>query len=292
MRLKLNIMLLPVIFCLVGCSSVPTSTTSSVTPTASPDAILSDTNKVPTDSSEMQSESKFVLPLTENTSGKVQIQTVSSSSTYPYTSYIITSANGESIVLDPTSMPPKEVIDLLPAAIISTHAHSDHTDSSFTNTYDCPHFTAEVTTLDTKDFKIATLASSHQNDTIDQFPSNTITLLEVDGIRIAHMGDIGQSTFTEEQLTILGHIDIAFMQFHNDGNSSGLGLTPEKSFKLMEQLKPTIIIPTHYTEDFLPDLEQKYGEIQEFDNVLTISKDDLLATSVNMYRILNTHVYQ
>ena len=288
MKKKLSFILLSLTLCLAGCSNTGSASTPASTPveaTASPEASAPANSEEP-----IESEPALVLPLVENTSGKVQIQTVSGSSTYPYNSYIITSTNGESIVLDPTSMPPKDVVDIKPAAIISTHSHPDHTDSYFTKSNDCPHFTSEVTSLDTTSFKIFTIASSHSGDTIDDFPSNVLTVADVDGLRIVHMGDIGQTTLTDEQLKALGHVDIAFMQF--DNSYSDMSLENEKGFKLMEQLKPTIIIPTHYTDDALPIFEQKYGKIQEFDNVLTISKDDLLATSVNMYRILNTHVYQ
>jgi glyoxylase-like metal-dependent hydrolase (beta-lactamase superfamily II) len=48
--------------------------------------------------------------------------------TYKYNSYIITSAEGETVIVDPTEMPGKDVIDLNPAAIVNTHAHGDHND--------------------------------------------------------------------------------------------------------------------------------------------------------------------
>ena len=115
-------------------------------------------------------------------------------------------------------------------------------------------------------------------------------LLEVDGLRIAHLGDIGQESFTKEQLKELGKIDIAFMQFEN--NYSSMSLANGKGFKLIEQLKPTVIIPTHYTDAALPVLEQKYGKIAEFTNLLAVSRADLPAKPLTVWRILNTHKYQ
>ena len=287
MNKKISFILLTLTLCLIGCSS----TDSSSTPASSPAEITASPEVSAAPSVEpVESEPAYVLPLVENTSGKVQIQTVSESSTYPYTSYIITSTNGESIVLDPTYMPSKDVVDIKPSAIISTHNHPDHVDSTFTQSYDCPHFTGEVCSLDTTDFKIFTIASSHSGDTIYDLPSNVLTAVDVDGLRIVHMGDIGQTALTDEQLKALGHVDVAFMQF--DNSYSDMSLDNEKGFKLIEQLQPTIIIPTHYHDDALPVFKQHYGEIQEFDNVLTISQDDLPTNPLNMFRILNNHVYR
>lgn len=229
-----------------------------------------------------------ILPLTENKTGKVQIQTVSANSTYHYTSYIITSSEGETVVVDPTIMPSKELVDLNPAAIVCTHGHPDHVDSDFTESYDCKKILFKKDDITTKDFHIYTILSSHNGDTIGE-SGNVIVVFEVDGLRIAHMGDVGQTKLTDEQLKELGKIDIAFMQF--DNGYSSMSISNEKGFQLIEQLNPTIIIPTHYPESALPVFEEKYGKISEFNNALSISKEDLPENKLSVYRILNYHKY-
>ncbi len=230
----------------------------------------------------------LVLPLLTNESGKVLIQTVSKSSTYPYNSYIITSVNGESIVLDPTAMPKKEECNINPAAILSTHTHQDHIDAVFLNSYECEKLAYKKGEIDTEDFHIYTILSSHNGDTIAETNLNVIIVAEVDGLRIAHMGDIGQTALTEEQRKELGEIDIAFMQFEN--SYSNMSLQNGKGFNLMDQLKPKIIIPTHYGNAALPMLEEKYGVITELENILEISEEDIPEQTA-VYRILNKHVY-
>jgi len=232
----------------------------------------------------------LVLPLTENTSGKVQIQTVSGSLTYKYNSYIITSAEGESVVVDPTSMPSIDIVNINPAAIISTHAHDDHVSKKFTEAYDCQKILYTKADISTKDFHIYTVASSHADDTILDDATNYIVVFEVDGLRIAHMGDIGQTVLTDDQLAAIGEIDIAFMQFEN--GYSDMSLKNEKGFNLIEQLNPKIIIPTHYTDAAIPVITEKNGDITEFDNVLTISKDALPEKALTVYHITNTHKYR
>jgi len=66
----------------------------------------------------------------------------------------------------------------------------------------------------------------------------------------------------------------------------------EKGFNLIEQLNPNIVIPTHYTMESLPVIEERYGEITEFENILTISKDEIPETPLTFYTISNNHIYQ
>ncbi|MBH1942206.1 MBL fold metallo-hydrolase [Mobilitalea sibirica] len=233
---------------------------------------------------------ELVMPLTVNDTGKVLIQTVSTSTAYPYTSYIITSVNGESIVLDPTSMPDTDLVDINPAGIFITHGHPDHNDRIFLQAYDCPTVKYEKADIQLNDFHVYTILSSHNNDTIIPENFNVMIVLEVDGLRIAHMGDIGQTFLTEEQLKELGEIDIAFMQFEN--SYSSMSLKNKKGFQLIEQLNPKIVIPTHYTDNTLPVLEEKYGPITEFENKLAIATEDLPEKNLTVYRILNNYKYK
>ncbi|HKL99365.1 MAG TPA: MBL fold metallo-hydrolase [Mobilitalea sp.] len=240
-------------------------------------------------SKEETSNLELWLPMVTNSSSKVRIQTVSANSAYKYNTYIISSINGENVVVDPTVMPSTDVVDINPAAILSTHSHPDHMDNIFTDKYECQKLISKMGEIDTTDFHIYSIASAHDGDNIAEVPNNVLFVFEVDGLRIAHMGDIGQSVITEEQLTQLGEIDIAFMQFEN--SYSNMTLQNEKGFTMIEQLNPKIIIPTHYTANTIPVLEDRYGEIIYFENILEISKEDLPSTTMNMYLIENNHKY-
>jgi len=284
---------------LAGCSagtaadttaaSQSAAATASATAAASAAEVTAQTTAAATTAT-TSAAADLVLPLTGNTSGKVQIQTVSANPSYKYTSYIITSIEGESVVVDPTMMPDRKIVDVSPAAIISTHSHDDHICKVFTDSYDCQKILYEPGDITTRDFHIYTVASSHANDTILAKPSNFIVVFEVDGLRIAHMGDIGQTVLTDEQLEAIGPIDIAFMQFEN--SYSDMSLKNEKGFSLIEQLNPKIIVPTHYTDDAIPVLTEKYGAVTDLENVMTISKEDLPQDTLQVYHITNTHKYK
>jgi glyoxylase-like metal-dependent hydrolase (beta-lactamase superfamily II) len=50
---------------------------------------------------------------------------------HPFNSYIITSPNGESVVVDPADMPSRDIVNINPSVIVNTHGHPDHEDATF-----------------------------------------------------------------------------------------------------------------------------------------------------------------
>ncbi len=289
----LSIILVAFVF-LAGCSSangneIKETTASSETSQVASESTITSATESETTAAEIES-ADLVLPVTENTSGKVQIQTVSASPGYPFNSYLITSTNGEMVVVDPTFMPSKKVIDLKPAAIISTHDHMDHTDKIFTNANDCPNIMYTVTDMNTNDFHIYTIASSHSGDTFDDNSGNIIVVFEVDGLRIAHFGDCGQTALTDEQLEKIGSIDIAFMQFEN--SYSDMSVQNQKGFNILKQVNPTIVIPTHCADAGFKEIDDNYGGLTKVENIFEISKEDLPQDQLHFYQITNTHKYK
>lgn len=180
--------------------------------------------------------------LAVNTTGKTVIKQVQTNRFN--TSYVIVSSKGTVIVADPAFMPQGTPADLVAA----THPHFDHYDDAFwrsPETKSAVKFNMKpVQERQVKDVKVTGIASTHRGDVIDkEVPDNVIYLFEVDGLRIAHMGDIGQEALTSEQLAQLGKVDVAIMQFHN--GFSRYSAENGKGFKLMEQLKPQVVIATH-----------------------------------------------
>lgn len=290
---KYLILMLTFVFILSACSSnveaskKKANSTKQKTTSVSKKSIKKPAKKAPK-KAVTPTKAPLILPKVGNDTGKVLIQTVSASTTYLYNSYIITSSNGESVVVDPTTMPNKSIVDINPAAICSTHAHDDHKDEAYTSSYKVPTILYKKGDIKTKDFHIYSIPSSHNGDNFTEASGNVIIVFEVDGLRIAHMGDVGQTSLTKEQLKDLGKIDIAFMQFEN--TYSDMSLTNKKGINIIKQVNPKIIIPTHYFSSW-KTLEDNLGKLTEFENILEISKDTLPTTNLNIYRILNKHKY-
>ena len=97
-------------------------------------------------------------------------------------------------------------------------------------------------------------------------------ILEVDGLCILHSGDISEP-FNEDQLQLIGHVDIILQVI---GGVYTIG--PEGALKIIEQLKPKIVIPMHfwYTTGLLERFLDGTHPSRILDtNTLTVSKDTL-----------------
>jgi L-ascorbate metabolism protein UlaG (beta-lactamase superfamily) len=229
------------------------------------------------------------VPILKNETGKTIIQTVSKSSSTPTNSFIIISSTGTVIVTDPTSMPAQEELDLNPDAVVITHSHSDHIDPKFIETLKCKKSIGTVERFDVKDVHIYSIPSSHRGNIINyNNPNNVIYVLEVDGLKIAHMGDIGQDHMTIKQIESLGNIDIALMQFSNP--FSGM-FNSDKGYTLIEEIKPQLIIPTHSNPRSTRKIAKILGRLEIVENFLSVNTESLKDKNRRVVWMKNTLNY-
>ena len=76
---------------------------------------------------------------------------------------------------------------------------------------------------------------------------NTIFVLEIWGLRIAHLGDNGP--LTPDNIREIGPVDVLMIA----GDALYRILSPEATDSAIEALQPSIVIPMHYR---IPALEQ------------------------------------
>lgn len=212
--------------------------------------------------------------LLENKTGKTVIKRVSIKRNYG-TTFLIISRSGTVIVADPYMMPK----GIKPDIITVTHGHFDHYDTMFvTKAIKNPDvkysYAGSLAVIDYKNVRVTSVPSSHDSGYVSKTePSNVLYVYEVDGLRIVHMGDIGQESLSPDQMRALGKIDIAFMQLVN--SYSGMSLENGKGFKLIEQFRPQVVIPTHASPEAVKKLGEKYGDLLEIQDVWAVSADDL-----------------
>jgi L-ascorbate metabolism protein UlaG (beta-lactamase superfamily) len=105
-----------------------------------------------------------------------------------------------------------------------------------------------------------------------EFRKGSAFVFEMDGLCVCHSGDVGEP-FNEDQLDLIGHIDILFVPI---GGSYTMG--PENAKKVVEQLKPKIVIPMHYrpnTTNLQRFLDGPYQARFLEINTFSVSKDTL-----------------
>jgi hypothetical protein len=101
-------------------------------------------------------------------------------------------------------------------------------------------------------------------------------VFEVDGLCICHSGDVSEP-FNEDQLELIGHVDI-LLQVIGGVYTAG----PEAGKKIVEQLKPKIVVPMHYW--YNTNVLQRFTDgpyrVRSLDNNrFTTSKDTLPAVT-------------
>ena len=69
----------------------------------------------------------------------------------------------------------------------------------------------------------------------------TIYTIDAEGLRLCHLGDLGQKELTEEQLEKIGEVDILIIPV-----GGVYTISAKEAFKVMSQIEPRITIPMHY----------------------------------------------
>jgi hypothetical protein len=142
--------------------------------------------------------------------------------------------------------------------LLTTHTHADHLYKPFVEGFPGQQLYATGGKIELPDVTITSIPSAHNegDEMKAEGASNYIYLIETGGLRIAHFGDIGQDALTVEQLATLGEIDLAITQISN--GFSNMNSSNQKGLNLMKQVKPHLILLTHFDSGTLDQLVQEW----------------------------------
>jgi len=159
--------------------------------------------------------------------------------------------------------------------VLMTHGHPDH---NFTKIVSgSPVEVAGPGEYEVKGVSINGVQVFHDKSEGSERGKNTIYSIQIDGLTIVHVGDLGH-TLSEDQIQEVGDADILLVPvggvFTIDGKDAS---------EVVSQLEPKIIIPMHYK---LPGLKIELAEVENFlkemgvegvvpQPKLTITKDKL-----------------
>ena len=100
------------------------------------------------------------------------------------------------------------------------------------------------------DVSIFGIASYHHKSSGGKRGENTIYLISFDGLRLAHLGDLGQK-LNEAQLEQLNGVDILFTPV-----GGTFTIDDNEAVEVIGQIEPRIIIPMHY---LAPGMKKDFG---------------------------------
>jgi L-ascorbate metabolism protein UlaG (beta-lactamase superfamily) len=115
--------------------------------------------------------------------------------------------------------------------------------------------------------EIVAVASEHDEQAGTQRGPNTIFVFTLDGVRVSHFGDFGQSALREEQAAAIGDVDLLILPV-GAGPTIGAG----GAAAIVKRLAPKWVVPMHYRTPkigFLEDAEEFLGLMDRVERLQT-----------------------
>ena len=148
--------------------------------------------------------------------------------------------------------------------ITISHQHHDHNNSE--------PLTGEPLIIDGpgeyefKGVNIKGVFSYHDSEEGKKNGTNTVYIIEMEGIKICHLGDLGQKKLTEEQQEEIDGVDILMVPIGGTYTIDGEGAA-----EIINQIEPRIVIPMHYK---IPGLTIKIDGVEPFLKEMGVSKKE------------------
>jgi L-ascorbate metabolism protein UlaG (beta-lactamase superfamily) len=221
--------------------------------------------------------------------------------------FVITSMHGLRILIDPPHPEVGYAISAhsIPAtAVFVSHEHFDHnfTDAAEGNPVIVqpiqtpgPDIHGSIPAPGDTPSRIdyTRIFAYHDNEQGRLRGPDTMTVMNIDGLRILHMGDIGQLQLTPQQLASIGHVDVLMIPV-----GGFFTIDAPQAAAIAAQIKPQVIIPIHYqTPALAPELRDKLHPVSEFvqvmaptANIVTVKDRDLTLDPNHLPKRLTVYI--
>jgi L-ascorbate metabolism protein UlaG (beta-lactamase superfamily) len=148
--------------------------------------------------------------------------------------------------------------------VLVTHEHSDH---NGVEAIAGQPVTLRSTAgrLESPIGEVVAVASEHDAAAGTERGPNTIFLFSLDGVRVAHFGDFGQSALRQEQAEAIGAVDLLFIPV-----GGGPTIGANQAAAIAEQLGARWIVPMHYRTPRISFLETAELFLERMPHVLRL----------------------
>jgi L-ascorbate metabolism protein UlaG (beta-lactamase superfamily) len=148
--------------------------------------------------------------------------------------------------------------------LLVTHEHMDHNGVEAIGG-DPAILRSTAGTLKSPLGEVVAISSEHDEQAGTARGPNTIFVFELDGLRVCHFGDFGQSALREEQAAAIGAVDLLILPVGGGPTIGG-----EHAAAIVERLSPRWVVPMHYRTERIGFLE---------------TAEDFLGRSANVERL-------
>jgi L-ascorbate metabolism protein UlaG (beta-lactamase superfamily) len=153
--------------------------------------------------------------------------------------------------------------------LLVTHEHPDH--NAVDRIEGEPHLLRSLSgTFETPAGTVLGVAGEH--DTVAGTARGHVSMfvLELDGLRVAHLSDLGQQQLRPEQVTAIGRPDLLLVPV---GGQATLGARQAKA--VAEQVDAAYVVPMHYRTPLIDFLEPVDEFLALSDHVATLRSSTL-----------------
>lgn len=179
---------------------------------------------------------------------------------------LVKTKNGNkiTIITDPFSKeiglnPPRGTADI----VTVSHDHYDHNNiKAFSGE---PFIIEGAGEYDVKGIFVKGIYSFHDNSQGEERGVNTIYVIEVEDMKICHLGDLGQKQLSSNQLDQIGDVDVLMIPVGGIYTING-----SEAVQIINSIEPKIVIPMHYK---IPKLNIKLNNIDKFLEEIGVKKE-------------------
>ena len=133
--------------------------------------------------------------------------------------------------------------------LLVTHEHRDH--NGVEAVTGDPHVIRSTAgTFDTPLGEVVAIASEHDEHAGTRRGPNTIFVFTLDGVRVCHFGDFGQTGLRPEQRAAIGPVDLLFLPV-----GGGPTIGADQAAEITRTLDPRWVVPMHYRTPAIDFLE-------------------------------------
>ena len=161
-----------------------------------------------------------------------------------HASFLITSDAGTRIITDP--YPVGEglsyaAIDTDADVITSSHDHFDH--NNFAAVGGSPQVVTETAPVEIGGVKFSGVASFHDASQGSERGPNVIYSMDIDGVRVCHLGDLGHP-LSGQQIKDIGRVDVLLIPV-----GGFFTIDAKVASEVADKLSPKVIIPMHFSNE-------------------------------------------
>lgn len=181
---------------------------------------------------------------------------------YGHSYFQLVTTAGTKLVFDPHAIVEYGAPPLSPDIVVMSHNHNDHNRKEILANADSKDLKAfygitvkgkggDWAKIDekVKDVRIRTVPTFHDAEEGAKRGKNSIFIVEADGLKFCHLGDLGHE-LSDEQVKAIGPVDVLMVPVGGIYTING-----ETAKKVVDQLKPRLyVLPMHYSTKVYSDL--------------------------------------